>query len=79
MKRRNKNSPLSFQAGCRKRRLNLALGFCVYFVFLEFVFLVFLGYCYFMFSVVNASAKMTYYVSRGTLSNNSLTHGGPQA
>jgi len=27
-----RTGPLRFQAGCRKRRLNLALGFCVYFV-----------------------------------------------
>ena len=30
--------PLCFQAGCHKRRLNLALVFCVYFVLLFFLF-----------------------------------------
>jgi len=32
MKRQNQKRPLHFQAGWRRRQLNLALVFCVYFV-----------------------------------------------
>ena len=53
MKHRNKNRrSLNFQAIRRKRQLNLALVFCVYFVFFGILcVLVFWGYCYFMLSV----------------------------
>ena len=54
MKCQNKNRPFPFQAGCRKRRLNLVLFFCLFyviFVFLVFYVLVFWGYCYFTLSL----------------------------
>jgi len=82
--RQSKNRPSAFQAGCSKRRLNLALVFCLFCVI--FVFLVFCVSWYFGVIVIlccqyqcswlpgRTVTEMTCYVLTGTLSNCSLTH-----
>jgi len=82
--RQSKNRPSAFQAGCSKRRLNLALVFCLFCVI--FVFLVFCVSWYFGVIVIlccqylcswlrgKTVTEMTYYVLTGMLNNGSLTH-----
>ena len=74
MKRQNKNWPLHFEAGCRKRRLNPASFFGLYCVVVLFSGLVNVCFCCvrFSFSIPSQEigsgnvSEMTYFVWSGT-------------
>ena len=81
MKRQIRIGPLCFQAGCRKRQLNLDLVFCLFCVVVHFFWLMNACFCCVRFSFTIPSqeiglenvSEMTYFVPRETWNLNSIS------
>jgi len=67
MKRRNQNRPLRFQAGCHKRRLNLAVVFCLFCVVVHFFWLVNTCLCFVRFCFSIPSKRLAWRASLNDL------------